>query len=66
MLKFGDWLKKNFNEELPTGEINGAWFAERNLPMVVSCACCDSTMALPSALIDDEGYTVCASCCDYD
>ena len=64
MKTFAEWLKENFNEELPSGEINGRWFAERGLPMIVSCACCDMTMALPSAMIDEDGYTVCSSCAD--
>lgn len=62
MKTFAKWLKENYGEEMPTGVINYQWFADRNLPMVVECACCGTSMALPSAFIDDEGYTVCASC----
>ena len=56
------YLKEKRGIEMPKGEINGTWFAENGLPMVVSCTCCGMTMALPSALIDDEGYIYCASC----
>ena len=50
--------------EMPEGEINGSWFAENHLPMVVSCTCCGMTMALPSAMIDDNGEIFCHSCID--
>lgn len=62
MKTFEEWFKENYNEDLPADSINAGWFFDRNLPMIVECACCGMTMALPSALIDDEGYTVCSSC----
>lgn len=49
--------------EVPEKEIPGSWFSEHGYPMVVRCACCDMTLALPSALIDDEGYTYCSREC---
>ena len=48
--------------EMPEGGIDGKWFAENDLPMVVQCTDCGATMILPSALIDDEGCCYC-SCC---
>lgn len=30
--------------------------------MIVHCTCCETTMALPHAYIDDEGYTYCTNC----
>ena len=63
MKNFADWFKMNYpGEELPQDSINGKWFAEKHLPMVVRCACCSTTMALPSAYLDDEDYAYC-SCC---
>ena len=56
------FLKDRFGLEVPTKEIPGSWFIENDLPMIVSCACCGSTMALPNAMIDDDGYTYCVSC----
>ena len=57
---------KNFLAEtdiiMPEGTINGGWFAEHDLPMIVSCTCCGMTMALPSAMVDDEGKIFCDSC----
>ena len=50
--------------EMPEDNINGAWFVEHDLPMIVECECCGMTMALPSAMVDDEGYTFCASCAE--
>lgn len=65
MKTFEQWFKENYNEDLPAGNINGAWFAERNLPMIVECTCCATTMALPCALINDDDYVFC-SCCGGD
>ena len=48
--------------EVPNGVIDGAWFSKHGYPMVVRCACCEMTMAIPSAYIDDDGYTLCADC----
>ncbi len=33
-----------------------------DLPMVVSCTCCNSTLALPNAFIDGDGEIYCPSC----
>lgn len=67
MKTFKTYIKENFDLDLPKGEINGSWFGENGLPMIVSCTCCGSTMCSVSALIDDEGYTFCSSCVgDYD
>lgn len=62
MKTFEEWFNENYNEELPTGHINGEWFAEHELPMIVECSCCATTMALPAAMVDEEGYVFC-SCC---
>ena len=51
---------------MPEGTINGAWFAEHDLPMIVSCTCCGMTMALPSAYVDEDGYTYCSGCAGED
>ena len=62
MKTFAEYFKENYNEEMPKGNINGNWFAERSLPMIVCCTCCEATMALPNAYVDDEGFTYCSSC----
>ena len=48
--------------EIPKGNIPGEWFSKHGYPMVVRCSCCEMTMAIPSAWIDDEGYTYCSDC----
>lgn len=50
--------------EMPEGNINGAWFVEHDLPIIVECECCGMTLALPSAMVDDEGYTFCTTCAE--
>lgn len=62
MKTFREWYIENYEKELPTS-MDGAWFSEHNLPMVVECICCGTTMALPSAYIDRNGYTCCTQCC---
>ena len=52
--------------DIPEGSISGEWFSEHGYPMIVRCACCDMTMAVTSAYIDDEGYTLCGSCADVE
>lgn len=56
------WIKEELNIEMPNGDISGEWFAENNLPMIVKCTCCEMTMALPSAMIDNEGEIFCPDC----
>ncbi len=58
------YLKDEMNIEMPKGEINGKWFAENGLPMIVECTCCGMTMALPSAMIDEEGRIFCSQCAE--
>ena len=60
---------KNFYEyaanrgiKVPEGNISGEWFHANHFPMVVKCYCCEMSMALPSAYIDDDGYTYCPDC----
>lgn len=52
--------------QMPKGEINGEWFAENGLPMIVRCAGhgCGTTMALPSAVVDYNGKCYCRNCVD--
>ena len=63
MKSIHQFLKDECGIEMPlTGTINGEWFAKNRLPMIVECECCGSTMALPSAFVDDNGYTYCEQC----
>lgn len=63
MKKFKDWYEAVTWKKFPSTEIhNGNWFAAEGLPMVVSCACCGSTLLLPGAYLDDEDYIYCPSC----
>lgn len=57
-----EWLHDKCKIDLPEGEIQGTWFFEHGLPMIVECASCGSTMILPCAYINREGYTYCPSC----
>ena len=58
------WILEEMGVEMPKGNINGAWFAENQLPMVVECACCGTTMMLPSAMVDDDGFVFCRTCAE--
>lgn len=61
MQKFRDYFEEN-HEGFPKGNIDGEWFVEHKLPMIVECKCCAMTMALPNAYIDEEGYLYCPTC----
>ena len=58
------WIKEVLNIEMPSGKISGEWFMENNLPMIVKCTCCEMSMALPSAMINNEGEIFCPGCVD--
>ena len=53
---------KDHGIEVPEKNIPGEWFSKHGYPMVVRCCCCEMTMAIPSAFIDDDGYTYCTDC----
>lgn len=56
------YIFEEMGVEMPKDNIPGSWFAENALPMIVRCHCCDTSMALPSAMIDDDGTIYCSSC----
>ena len=53
---------KNKGITVPEGNIPGDWFAKNGFPMVVRCSCCEMSMAIPEAFIDDDGYVFCPDC----
>lgn len=57
-----DWILDELGVEMPEGELTGKWFFENRLPMIVECSRCEMTMALPSALIDEDGRIYCSHC----
>ena len=61
MISFEQYLKDR-NIEVPEGNVTGDWFAHHGYPMVVRCCCCEMSMAIFSAWVDDEGYTYCGDC----
>ena len=62
---FKTWLKENRPEvTIPEGEVPSSWFSENGLPMIVHCTCCESTMVVFSAIIDDDDYIYCSNCLD--
>lgn len=58
------YIEEELGIKFPKGDITGEWFAEHFLPMVVACSCCQTTMVLPSALIDTDGQIFCHNCVD--
>lgn len=65
MKTFTEWYKNVSGEhELPRGNIPYKWFLEKNLPMIVKCSCCDSTMILFNSYVDENDYTFCPSCAE--
>lgn len=65
MKTFYQWYKEVSGKDISEQKtFPGEWFVERGLPMIVECTCCGSTMALPTALIDDDNYLYCSTCAD--
>lgn len=64
MKKFREWYKEVNGIEPDYDRSKSAmeWCNENGLPMIVSCTCCESTMIIFSAYIDEENYTYCPSC----
>lgn len=63
MITFKEWFKlEHPTDVFPEGEVKCNWFDEMELPMIVECTCCGSTMVLFSAYIDEKDYVYCASC----
>lgn len=56
------WIFEEMGVKMPKDIVPGSWFAENGLPMIVECACCGMTIALPSAIVDDDGTCYCPSC----
>lgn len=57
-----DYLLETRKLEIPKEEVSGDWFAKHNLPMVISCKCCEMSMILFSASVDEDGYCYCEGC----
>lgn len=66
MKTFRNYIRDEFDIEMPENIIPGTWFSEHGLPMVVACTCCGMTMSSPSAMIDDDGSCYCGGCAGED
>lgn len=62
MQTFKEWFEEKHKKEVPEGSIPMTWFDEHKIPMVVACACCDTTMTITSAHIDEENFVYCSTC----
>ena len=62
MKSFKEYAESHGYEKMPEGNVPAIWFKRNFLPMIVRCYCCEMTMALPSAWVDDKGYTYCSDC----
>ena len=66
-MKAKDYIEEVLKIEVPeTPVINGQWFAEKGLPMIVACVSCGMTMSLFSADIKTDGTIFCNSCAPPD
>lgn len=59
---FKTWLEEQRVEYPKTKTINASWFDGHQLPMIVHCTCCESTLALPFAYLDEDDYIYCREC----
>lgn len=56
------FIEEDLRIKVPQGNISGEWFAKAGIPMVVRCTCCETTMVIFSALVDDDGSCYCHDC----
>lgn len=64
MKRFEKWFEDNYNEKLPEGRIPYGWFVNHSLPLTARCNCCEGTMALPNAIVAEDGHLYCPSCAE--
>ena len=64
MKKFKDWYKDVSGKEpdYENTQDKLLWCKGRGLPVVVSCTCCEGTLLIFNAFVDEEDYTYCPSC----
>lgn len=64
MKKFKDWYKDvaGVEPDYETAQNKLLWCQERGLPVVVSCTCCEGTLLIFNAFVDEEDHTYCPSC----
>lgn len=66
MKTFEQYIKDEFNLDMPKGGFPASWLTENGLPVVVHCTNCQSTMMAPACRVDEEGYTYCRCCAGED
>lgn len=68
MKKFKDWYKDvaGIEPDYETAENKLLWCKERGLPVVISCTCCESTLPIFSAFVDEKNYVYCPSCAEVE
>ena len=64
MKTFKEWYKDVSGVEFKRDKSEDLlkWCDERGLPAIVSCTCCESTMIVFNAFVDDEDHVYCPSC----
>lgn len=64
MKSFAKYIKENYNLDLPHPTVSMEWMHDHGFPMVVECACCGMTMALPCAYVSEDEYVYCGDCAE--
>ena len=63
MKTFKKWVRDELGLDLADQKsLGGNWFAERGIPMIVSCTCCHDTLNVASAVIDEDKKCFCREC----
>ena len=68
MKKFKEWYKDvtGIEPDYETAKDKLLWCKEEGVPMIVSCTCCESTMIVFNAFVDDEDHVYCPSCAEVE
>lgn len=59
-----EWILEKRGIEIPSEKVSAEWYLNHNIPMIVACRCCETTMFVHSAMVDDDGYAYCSSCAE--
>ena len=63
MKTFKKWIRDELGLDLTDQKsLGGNWFAEHGIPMIVSCTCCNDTLNVANAVIDEDKNCFCREC----
>ena len=63
MKTFKKWIRDELGLDLTDQKsLNGNWFAEHGIPLIVRCTCCHDEINIAEAVIDENKECFCRGC----